>query len=344
MVAPLRLLEHVEIGVQLLLRAEGDAVDALEHRIAAVAAPVGARDRHELEGVWRHLAGMSEMRAAAEVLPVSVPVHAHVLALGDRADELHLVGFVVGLVIADGAVAVPDLGGHRVAPGDDLAHLRLDPLEILRGEGLGAVEVVVEAVLDHRPDGHLGLGPDLLHRAGHDVRAVVADELEHARVVVLRGDDGQRCIVIDGLREIGERAVDARGKGGLGQRFRDLARHLARRGAARRQPGRAVGQGQGHALGHRLSRVSGWGIARTIRAPRRGVKARAGPPPPHPPTPGRRRAGARRPSQPCGSRRIAARRSKPARVPAGRVTSARKASMAGQTRTALSRRGSAPGW
>ena len=190
-VALLRLLELVQVGVEVGPGAEGDAVDPLQHRPARVAAPVGAGDRHQLEGVGRHLPGIGEMRPAAEVLPGPVPVHPHRIGLGDRLDQLDLVGLAQRLVVADRAVAVPDLGADRVARGDDLPHAPGDRLEILRRERLGAVEVVVPAVLDHRPDRHLHVRPELLHRPRHDVRGVVADELERRRLV-LGGDDGER--------------------------------------------------------------------------------------------------------------------------------------------------------
>src|SRR5690606_190251 len=110
------------------------------------------------------------------------------------------------------AVAVPDLGGDRIAGGNDLAHARLDLLQIFGGEGFRAVEVVVPAALDHRADGDLGVGPELLHGAGHDMGAVVADQLER-RGFVTGGDDGQGDIFGDGLRQVGEAAVDGDGEG-----------------------------------------------------------------------------------------------------------------------------------
>ena len=44
-----RLLEAVEVRLERLLRVPRRAVDALELRVALLAAPVGARDPHELE-------------------------------------------------------------------------------------------------------------------------------------------------------------------------------------------------------------------------------------------------------------------------------------------------------
>ena len=51
MIALGRLLQHVEIGLQVVLVLEGHAIDALEHLVAAVATPVGARHAHQLEGI-----------------------------------------------------------------------------------------------------------------------------------------------------------------------------------------------------------------------------------------------------------------------------------------------------
>ena len=68
---------------------------------------------------------------------------------------------------------------------DDLAHLLFDLRAGLRGERLVAGEIVVEAVLDHRADGDLGAGTQLLHGFGQHVGAVVADQFQ--RLVVGRG-------------------------------------------------------------------------------------------------------------------------------------------------------------
>src|SRR3546814_9335748 len=48
-VALFSLLQHGEVGLELLLVLPAGAVDALELRVARVAAPVGAGDLHQLE-------------------------------------------------------------------------------------------------------------------------------------------------------------------------------------------------------------------------------------------------------------------------------------------------------
>ena len=73
-VARLDLFEVLEVGVEVLLREEGCAVDALQLRILLVAEPVGAGEDGDLEGL--HAAGGGHVRAAAEVDEVAVAVEA----------------------------------------------------------------------------------------------------------------------------------------------------------------------------------------------------------------------------------------------------------------------------
>jgi len=70
--------------------------------------------------------------------------------------------------------------GHAVAPerqleADELVHLLLDAAQVLLRKGLGPVEVVVEALLDPRPDRHARVLVQPLHRHRHDVRRRVPD-------------------------------------------------------------------------------------------------------------------------------------------------------------------------
>ena len=61
----LSLFEAFEVLGELLLGREGGPVDALQHRVRLVAAPVGARGVGQLEGA--DLVGALYVRAAAQV-------------------------------------------------------------------------------------------------------------------------------------------------------------------------------------------------------------------------------------------------------------------------------------
>ena len=133
------------------------------------------------------------MRPAAEVEPVALIVDLEVLVLGDRVDQLDLVGLaLVG--------ERPCLALSRDQTSLVKGLLRRDDLAAsssrssgrssgVKGSLLG--KIVVEAVLDHRADGHLRSGPQFLHGFGHHMRRVVADEFQRARVVA--GDDLERA-------------------------------------------------------------------------------------------------------------------------------------------------------
>jgi hypothetical protein len=99
---------------------------------------------------------------------------------GNRVDQLDLVGLALLGEDLLGPVAAPGLLGEGFVRRDDLAHLRLDGGEVLRGEGLVAGEVVVEAVLDHRARWSPACREELLHGLRENVRAIVPDELQRA--------------------------------------------------------------------------------------------------------------------------------------------------------------------
>jgi hypothetical protein len=71
-VALLRLLEHVQVGFLVLLLRPRRAVDALEHLVLRVAAPVRARDLHELEDL--ELARGRHVRPAAQVDEITLAI------------------------------------------------------------------------------------------------------------------------------------------------------------------------------------------------------------------------------------------------------------------------------
>mmetsp|Transcript_22849 Transcript_22849/g.38119 ORF Transcript_22849/g.38119 Transcript_22849/m.38119 type:complete len:278 (+) Transcript_22849:3302-4135(+) len=144
---------------------------------------------------------MLQVRAATQVLPVAVPIHAQRLVTRNGVDQLDLIGLAPVLVILDRHVALPHFGADRLALVDDLFHLFLDHTQIFGGEGFGPVKVIVPAVFDDRADGDLGVGPDFLHGARHDVGQIVADQLV-GLVLVGHGMDGDLGVGLDGPGQI----------------------------------------------------------------------------------------------------------------------------------------------
>src|ERR1700679_4209580 len=73
MIALLGLLELLQIGVEFFSLGECGRVNARQHRLGRIAAPIGAGDFHQPEGV-ADLAGRGHVRPAAEAAPLALAV------------------------------------------------------------------------------------------------------------------------------------------------------------------------------------------------------------------------------------------------------------------------------
>ena len=250
-VALLGFLELLEIEVEVFRLGKRSAVDAGQHRLRRVAAPVGARDLHQLEGA-ADLAGRGHVRTAAQVEPVALLVDLDRLVLGDGVDQLDLEVLALLLEHAFGLVARPHLLGEGSVARDDLAHLLLDGGEVFRRERLVAEEVVIEAVVDDGADRHLRAGPQVLHGFCKDMRGVVADQFQRARI--LARDELDLCVRFDRIGEVGDHAVERHRDRALGERGRDTLGDVEAGRACGKIAYRAVGKGdsdcfrRGHGL------------------------------------------------------------------------------------------------
>ena len=143
-------------------------------------------------------------------------------------------------------LAAHHLAAERLGGGDDLGHARLDALQILGMERLIARKVVVESVLDRRADGHLSAGIQILHRLGHDVGAVVAQNRQGR--LIFGADEAHRGAIGQRPREVPALTVDQHGDRGSRQAGADRGRELVPGHAARERPPAAVRQRDRHSL------------------------------------------------------------------------------------------------
>ncbi|MDT4823292.1 hypothetical protein FQZ97_565130 [compost metagenome] len=242
-VAALGLFQHVQIGFLLFLGRPGGAVNALEHLVLAVAAPVGASHLHQLEDL--QLARGRHVGAAAEVDEIAFAVQAEGFVRRDRGDDLGLVLFADALEEFDGVVARPLLARDGFVLLGQFGHFLFDGGQVFGRERALVREVVVEAVIDHRADGYLGVRKQLLDGIGQQVGRRVADQVQ--AVGVLGGHDRQTRIAFDaeaGVDQPGFRAFkrDAPAQGGLGQARADRLRHFGDRYRPRELALRTIGQ------------------------------------------------------------------------------------------------------
>jgi hypothetical protein len=150
------------------------------------------------------------MGSAAEIDEVAFTVQPDRLAVGDRRDDLGLVLLADRLEEADCRLAVPLLARDLLIQPGELPHPPLDGGQVVGREGALIGEVVVEAVLDDRADGHLRLRVEVLDRIRQQVGCGVADDVETFRVLV--GHDGDPAVRVDPVGQIHHLAVDFAGE------------------------------------------------------------------------------------------------------------------------------------
>ena len=219
-VALQRFLALGDVGVQLFLGGEGGAVDALKHLVLLAAAPVRAGDAGQLHGL--HLAGGGQMRARAQVGEIALTVEGNRRVLGQIVDQLDLVRLVLHQFQRFRTGQLKAL--QTLVLLDDAGHFLFDGGQILVCERGGDVEIVVEAVVDGGADGQLRLGADGLHGLRQHVAGGVA---EHAQTVrVAAGEELNGRAVRNGLYQLGDLAVYARGQRRLFQLLIDFTGHV----------------------------------------------------------------------------------------------------------------------
>ena len=211
-----------------------------------------------------------QVRAAAEVGEPALRVEAD-RPLGG-VDELDLVRLALGLE-AGARLVRRDVAARPLAALGELApDLVLDPLEVGLVDRLRELEVVVEAVLDRRPDRDLDAGVQAAHGLGEQVRARVPEDPQRVRVVLVAdGQDLDRLPVGEREPQVLDRAVRAHEHRLLGELRPDRARGV--------EPGRAVGELELGAVGeddlHALKDTQRPG--RGLAAPRAAARTPAQP-------------------------------------------------------------------
>ena len=188
MVTLFSLLQHVQVLLEFLGLFPGCAVDAREHLVVLIAAPVGPGDRHQFDGSRVDLLRVFHMRSPAQIHErivfvdrdfglhiqrLSVLVQA---ALFQPIDQFQL----VGLFLEDfaGFFRRQYFFLETVVSSNDLSHTFFELGQVVLRDGLGQIEIVVEPVFHGRSDRVLGLRELFQNGLRHDVRRRVANFIE----------------------------------------------------------------------------------------------------------------------------------------------------------------------
>ncbi len=201
MVALLGFLDVLQVLVEIFLRKERGAVNALELRILLVAQPVGTGDVEQLERL--DPPGRGNVRPSAEVGELASLVDRDLLVgLGELLDEVALHEVAFRLEAFEPLAARQKLARVGQVLLRQLLHLLLDGFEVLGRERLLAVKVVEESALGRWTVAELGFGEEFKHRRRHQVRGGMP--IDFQRLGIALGQNAQLGIFFQGPCQINE--------------------------------------------------------------------------------------------------------------------------------------------
>ena len=160
------------------------------------------------------------MRPATQILPVTLPINRYILLGRNRGDDFRFIGLANLFEMRHRFVAVPHLADNILIAVDDFFHALFNRFQIVEMKRFLARKIVIKAVFNHRPDGHLRAGKKLLHRLGQHMRAVMAQKLN--ALIIRRRDDRHLGIGLDGARQINHLAIDFPSQRFFGQRLGNI--------------------------------------------------------------------------------------------------------------------------
>ncbi len=179
----LRLLQLMQVRLEIFLLPERRGVDALKHLPMLIATPVRAGGVQQLEVL--EIRRIGDVRPLAQIHELPVGVGRDDLAFREFAEPLELERVV--------REALPRLrlrhlfADERILLRDHLLHFRVELLEVFRGERLRDLKIVVEPVLDGGAEADLSVWPEPANCCGQDVSARMPEHSE--RFGVLLGKD-----------------------------------------------------------------------------------------------------------------------------------------------------------
>jgi hypothetical protein len=175
-----RQLPLLDVLLELIFILKREKIHTRELFVLLITSPVRAREGIDRETVRWDLAGVIHMGTGAHILEGAVHIEADfgLSLLGELKAVLNLVTLAPSLQVLDGLSDRTLRLYERLALSDDLAHLLLDGLEVLRGKGRIEIEVVITTVINRWTEGELSVRANLKDSLSHYVSERVSDFVE----------------------------------------------------------------------------------------------------------------------------------------------------------------------
>ena|SRR5438874_8912423 len=218
MIAFLRLLDRLEILLEVLLRVKRSPINPLELRVLLVIQPVGAGEVQEFEGL--DSSRTRNVRSPAEVDELAVAIERNlVFTFSVLLNEVHLHPIVFRLVLTDRLVSRHVFTDKLLVPINNLLHALLNALQVLGSELRSTIEVVEEAGFSRWTMPKLRLGEQLGDGGCQYVSRGMPEHLK--RLGILLRENPHFGVFFDRPIQIDDFAVHLGGKSGIGEARRD---------------------------------------------------------------------------------------------------------------------------
>ena len=234
-------LEPDKVRVELLLVQPAGAVDAAQHRVILIAAPISARHARELERLRVELAGRGKMRAAAHVEPGARPVDRQLFAFGKFGGPLGFERLAIRLPFRDQVGSRPDFAHKLFIATDDCAHFCFDRRQVFFGKrAIFGGKIIIKAIVGRRAERDLRRRKQILDGFGKDMGKVVSRQFE--RIGFVAGSNQRQAgVAIQRPHDVAQLTVYPRGNGGFGEAGPNARRNIGRRRASRDFAHRTIG-------------------------------------------------------------------------------------------------------
>ena len=154
------LFQALQVGAQGFLIGPRGTINALQHLVVAVAAPVRACGFHQLEVMAE--THVRHVRTAAHIDIFFMMIQARLVIMSNVFVKNR--NFIAFAALHEGFtrfVPAHFLLDDIVVFLGELMHTFFERVDIFLGQGVVEVYVIVEAIIDNRTDSHFGVGPQL---------------------------------------------------------------------------------------------------------------------------------------------------------------------------------------
>ena len=213
MIALFCFFQLCEVILQIFFAGPSRAVNALQHFVFAITAPISSRQFHEFEVL--ELACAGHVRAAAQIFKRAFFVQTHIFIGRNAANDFCFVMLAEPFEISHRLITRQHTAQHRLVFVGQFGHALFDGSQIFQGERTAVREVVIKTVFNDRANGDLCIRVQIFDGISQQVGRGVT---HHFKAIGIFGrDDGKLGIAANAVACVHHFAVDFASQGRFGQ-------------------------------------------------------------------------------------------------------------------------------